>query len=167
MKHGRRRHVVLLCTDQTKNSPPKQAKVLLIMGSIFGWPKSALLCYTTWLTPESSLWAKQQFPRGSCQAELTVISGADVWAREGYQRPHHWKQREVIIQVKNVGLDPQPNSTSRAVGALLGPKCLHETHRNPRVGEEPGMRSVLSWWPGGTKARTYSKRELCQLPQSG
>lgn len=33
MKHGRRRHVILLCTDQTKNSPPKQAKVLLIKGS--------------------------------------------------------------------------------------------------------------------------------------
>jgi len=82
MKHGRR-HVVLLFTDQNKSTLPKQDKVLLVMESIFGWPKSVLLHYTTLLSPESSLWTMQQFPRRSCQAETAVISGAQAEERKG------------------------------------------------------------------------------------
>lgn len=135
------------------------ARTFLIMEPIFRWPRSVLLCCTTLLTPESSLWAKQQFPRGSCQAEIAVISGAHIWGRQG----HPWKYCELIFQVENVGLYPQPDSRSRAAEPLLMPKHLHETHSNSSLREDPGMRSLLPWWPGGTKARTFSKRELWQV----
>lgn len=85
MKHVRRRHVILPCIDQTKNSLPKQAKVSLIRGLISGWPKPVLLCYRIY---ESSLRAKQQFPRGSCQSELSVFSGAHLRKRRVTETTH-------------------------------------------------------------------------------
>lgn len=131
------------------------------MGSIFRLPKPMLLYHTTLLTPERSLWAKQQLPRGNCQAEITVISAAQVWGREGHQRKAHCqKQQEFVSQTEKVCLDSQPDSTSRAVGVLLRPEHSYEMHLNIRGREENRMCSDLSWWPGDHQSKDTEQEEL-------
>lgn len=56
--------------------------------------ESALILHSI-TNPETPLWAKQQFPRGNCQDELMVISGAHSSGRHRYQRLHHWKEQRV------------------------------------------------------------------------
>lgn len=83
-----------------------------------------------------------------------------------YQRPHYWKQKRVY----NSG------RTCIWIHHLILHQELWEHFLGQRActrcaaiqgGRRATNAFVLSWWPGGTKARTWSKRELCQAPWSG
>lgn len=145
MKRGRRRHVVPLCTDRNKNTLPKQAKVLLVMGSTFWMAEvGAFILQNT-----ANSWELTGGNAAVSQGKLPGWDNSQYWStrvRKG--KVHHWKQQGLIIQMENMGLDLQPDSTSRATGAFLMPKCLHEMYCSSKVGEEPGMCSVLSCPPG-------------------
>lgn len=116
-----------------------------------------LLYYTALLTPETSLWAKQQFPKGSCQDELVVMSGAHT--EEGTStRDHSTGSSKVFIKS---GREYVFESH-----LILHPNVLWEHFLGQRAytrfaAVQGGRRArnvfVLSSWPGGTKARIWSK----------
>lgn len=143
-----------------QNQPAKASQGIIDKGVDFWMAKAcAFILQNIW---ELTL-GKAAVSQGKLPALVKCLQWS-MFEEEKGNRDRTWEIATANISCRK---SLQPDSTSRVVEALLRSQCPLKTHHSSRAGEEPGICLVLAWWPGGTKVRMCSRKELCQVLQSG